>query len=266
MNSTDETTMRDESAIKDRQATLTSQDYWQATWEGASARRGFELFDDVAKHLPRGDGLSFLEVGCAPGGILAEFCARLGYEAHGVDFAADPREIENFLRGEGVRVGEIHRADFLTWRPERRYDIVASFGFIEHFENADEVVDRHFRLARPGGRVVITMPNFARGQKLLHAVFDRENLRLHNTKIMNLGFLRRAAARNRARLVEARYAGGPYAFWVEDDGKLSWLRLRLKWRADALLRGVSRRLPAENSWLSPFLVAVYQTATAEREG
>lgn len=241
-------------------ATLTSQNYWQTTWEGAEARRGFELFDDVAKHLPKTPGLSFFEVGCAPGGILAEFCARLGYEAHGIDYAADPREIENFLRTEGVRVGHVHKADFLTWQPERRYDIVASFGFIEHFENASEVVDRHFEMARPGGHVVITMPNFARGQKLLHWLYDRENLRLHNTKIMNLPFLKAAAQRNGARLVDARFTGGHYAFWVGGEHKLSWLPLRMMWRTDSLLKRVSGSLPeGVNPWFSPFLVAVYQT-------
>jgi 2-polyprenyl-3-methyl-5-hydroxy-6-metoxy-1,4-benzoquinol methylase len=244
-------------------ATLTSQDYWQTQWQGAEARRGFELFDDVAKHLPRAPGQSFFEVGCAPGGILAEFCARLGYEAHGIDYAADPSEIENFLRAEGVRTGRIHRADFLTWQPERLYDVVASFGFIEHFENADEIADRHFQMARPGGYVVITMPNFARGQKLLHWLYDRENLRLHNTKIMNLKFLRRAAERNGARLVEARFAGGQYAFWVGGEHQLSWLPLRMMWRTDSLLQRLKKSLPeGENAWFSPYLMAVYQTKGA----
>jgi 2-polyprenyl-3-methyl-5-hydroxy-6-metoxy-1,4-benzoquinol methylase len=247
-------------------ATLTTQTYWESAWEGKGARRGFELFDEVARHLPPTPGLSFLEVGCAPGGILAEFCARLGYEAHGVDFAADPREVEEFLRAEGVRVGEVHRADFLTWEPGRLYDVVASFGFIEHFENASEVVDRHFRLAREGGHVCITMPNFARGQKLLHWLYDRENLRLHNTSIMNLAFLRAAARRNGAELLAARYAGGQYAFWVEDDRKLSALSKRLMWRTDSALKRLTGALPAAgvNSWLSPFLVAVYRKNAAAR--
>jgi 2-polyprenyl-3-methyl-5-hydroxy-6-metoxy-1,4-benzoquinol methylase len=242
--------------------TLTSQSHWQATWEGAQATRGFELFDDVAKHLPATPGLSFFEVGCAPGGILGEFCARLNYEAHGIDYATDPRRIEDFLRGESVRVGQIHKADFLKWQPERQYDIVASFGFIEHFEDANAVVDRHFELARPGGFVVITMPNFARGQKVLHWLYDRENLRLHNTKIMNLSFLTSAAQRNNARLIEARYAGGQYAFWLGGDQNLSWLSQRLMWRTDSMMKGISKRMSNDgvNSWFSPYLMAVYQTA------
>ncbi|MBA2733269.1 MAG: hypothetical protein H0U54_10310, partial [Acidobacteria bacterium] len=66
--------------------TLTSQTYWQSVWDREHSGRGFELFEDVARHLPPTPGLSFFEVGCAPGGILAEFCLRMGYEAHGVDY------------------------------------------------------------------------------------------------------------------------------------------------------------------------------------
>lgn len=180
------------------------------------------------------------------------------YEANGIDYAADPADIRNFLVSEGSRVGEIYKADFLTWHTSRQYDIVASFGFIEHFENADEVADQHFKLAKPGGYVVIVMPNFASGQRVLHWLFDRENLLRHNTKIMNLSFLKRVAIRNSANLLEARYAGGQYAFWSEDQ-TLSWFATRLMWRIDRLLEKVARALPkGENPLLSPFLFAVYK--------
>lgn len=242
---------------------LTSQSYWQTTWEESQTRDGFELFDDVAKHLPRRPGLSFFEIGCAPGGISAEFCSRLGYESNGIDYAADPRDIERRIRASGAAVGEIRREDFLTWEPERQYDIVASFGFIEHFADPHEVVDRHFKLARPGGYVVITVPNFARGQKVLHWLFDRENLRLHNTKCMSLRFFKEAAQRNGAELLEARYAGGQYDFWVGGDHHLSWLGMRLMWRSTALLERVSRRMPeGVNPWFSPFIISVYRKAEA----
>jgi SAM-dependent methyltransferase len=237
---------------------LAPQEYWEATWEGRRPERGFAYFDELAAHLPRGEGLEFLEVGCAPGGILAEFCGRLGYVAHGIDYASEPAPIESYLRGEGVRVGEIHQGDFLTWEPGRRYDIVASFGFIEHFEEPAAVVDRHFRLARPGGTVVLTMPHYARGQKLLHWLFDRENLRRHNTGCMNLKFLREAAERNGAEIVAARYTGGHFGFWC-DRPRSSWLGTRLRWGTEMLLERLAKRLPGDaNPWLSPDLYAVYR--------
>ena len=243
----------------DQSPTLTTKSHWQETWTQSSPTRGFELFDDLVGHLPTTPGLSFFEIGCAPGGILAEFCVRMNYEANGLDYAVDSHSIESFLRSQGARVGQIFQEDFLKWDPPRQYDIVASFGFIEHFENAAAVVDRHFNFVRPGGLVIITMPHFAHGQKVLHWLYDRKNLRLHNTKIMNLRFLTAAAKRNKAQLLEGRYAGGHYTFWTGGD-QLSWLNERLMWRTDSLFTRLSKKLPPGNNALfSPFLMAVYRT-------
>ena len=134
-----------------------------------------------------GPGKTFLGNRLAPGRILAEFGRRLDYEVHGVDYAADSAAIERYLRGHGCTVGEVVRADVFDWDPGRTYDVVSSFGVVEHFDDPGPPVDRHFELAAPGGRVVIGLPNFARGQHLLHWLFDRENLRRHNLRCMSLG-------------------------------------------------------------------------------
>ncbi|AKT38568.1 class I SAM-dependent methyltransferase [Chondromyces crocatus] len=244
---------------------LTSQDYWKRHWQdyGDDLSEGCELYDDVAPFLPPGEGRSFLEIGCAPGRILADFCGRLGFTAYGLDYTADPEVIENNLRKRGLDVGKIHKADFFTWESEERFDVVASFGFIEHFEDADRVVDRHFELCKPGGTVVIGMPNFGGAQRALHWLLDRKNLLRHNTKIMNLPFLESAAARNGAELVQARYTGGHFHFWVEDDAPV--LAQKAVRRLTGPLRFVANRVvPGEsNPWFSPFLFAIYRVPGAE---
>lgn len=217
------------------------------------------VHSEIAKLLPKKEDLHFLEIGCAPGTILSDFCAEFNYIAHGVEYAADSEDIKTLLRNDGVRIGEIHREDFFNWTPPRQYDIVASFGFIEHFNNADEVLDRHFAICAPGGLVVIVVPNFARGQFLLRWIFDRENLRRHNTKIMNLKFFCDALKRNRATMIEAAFAGGNYGFWREPDTPMAWIKTRLYWRADRALKQIATKLPCDsNKYLSPYLYAVMQ--------
>jgi 2-polyprenyl-3-methyl-5-hydroxy-6-metoxy-1,4-benzoquinol methylase len=241
---------------------LTTRAYWQGYWDSAGEAqnipRGFEYFDEVAKVLPTDPGLSFLEIGCAPGAITAEFCCRQGYEAHGVDYAADPAQIDKYLRSNGVKVGAIHRADFRNWDPGRKYDIVASFGFIEHFERADVIADRHFELVRPGGYVVITLPHFAHGQKVLHWAFNKEILRYHNTRCMNLAFMKGTAKRNRAEILLANYVGGHFRFNIRNVRR-SWLMERVVWRPRPLWDSLNRRFArGSNPWFSPYIVAVFQ--------
>ena len=40
----------------------------------------------------------------------------------------------------------------------RKFDLVTSFGLIEHFDDSAEVIRQHARHVRPGGQVLITFP------------------------------------------------------------------------------------------------------------
>jgi hypothetical protein len=66
--------------------------------------------------------------------------------------------------------------------------VVCSFGLIEHFRGAeiDQVVMIHNKYVRPGGYVVILLPNFTGVQYFWHYLFDRPNLDSHNVGSMNL--------------------------------------------------------------------------------
>lgn len=237
---------------------LVSEGFWRAQWQAQPPPRDFPYFEQVARHLPQTPGASFLEIGCAPGGILVEFCRRLGYVASGVDSACDPAAVEAYLRSQGVAVGRIHGEDVMSWQSEERYDIVASFGFVEHFHDPVPVVDRHFELVRPGGYVVIGLPNFARGQWLLHRLFDRENLRRHNTKGMRLSFLQARATMHAAHIVEVAYIGGHFGFWHGKEQR-SRLREALMNGTVGLLERVAATLPeGANPWFSPYIIGVFR--------
>lgn len=256
----------------DRGGRLTDRSYWERK-QGADRDEPprFDFFEEIARDLPRAPDLTFFEIGCAPGRMLAKFCRELGYEAHGIDYAADAEGIADYLRRHRVRVGAVHHGDFFSWTPLRTYDIVASFGFIEHFDDPAGALDRHFALVRPGGHVVVGVPNFARGQRLLHWLFDRENLRRHNLACMRLGFFRDGGARNHAEIVKLAYTGGHYDLWretarsdrlgVKASDPRVWLsppsaaHLGLRWLAQ-------RRPEAGNPLFSPFIVAIYRAPQA----
>jgi 2-polyprenyl-3-methyl-5-hydroxy-6-metoxy-1,4-benzoquinol methylase len=241
--------------------TLTDASFWQEHWDSEASRHGFLYLDDIAPFLPRGDNLRLLEIGCAPGGILAHICGARGYEANGLDFVCDPTQMEQQLRARGVRVGQVHRADFLNWHPSQRYDIVSSFGFIEHFDDPGALARRHFELVAPGGTVVIGIPNFARGQRVLHQVFDRPQLLRHNTSCMSLRFLRQVAADCSAEVLFASYVGGHFAFWPGHDERPRYLELAMR-RTVRFIQRVARRVPSgTNSLLSPYLVGVFKASS-----
>ena len=67
---------------------------------------------------------------------------------------------EKFLGRKGV-AATIHFGDFRDVELSRQFDMVMSFGLIEHFDYPVLIVKDYARLCAPGGRVALTVPNFA---------------------------------------------------------------------------------------------------------
>lgn len=81
---------------------------------------------------------SVLEIGCFPGKFLSVF-GELGYELNGIDIS--PRvetDLPIWLRDKGYKTGNFINADFFDYADSRKYGVVCSFGFIEHFVNWQE--------------------------------------------------------------------------------------------------------------------------------
>jgi SAM-dependent methyltransferase len=137
-------------------------------------------------HVPPGKGRRYLELGCFPGRFMPLF-GSLGYELNGVDLT--PRtttDLPAWLHSEGFSLGQFHQEDIRTFSRPEAYDVVASFGLIEHFRDWHDVVHRHVQCLKTGGLLILTVPNFANGlQRFLHSTLDRPNYLGHNREPMN---------------------------------------------------------------------------------
>jgi SAM-dependent methyltransferase len=129
--------------------------------------------------------MHFLEIGCAPGKILAWVAQVLRAEVAGVDYSERGLDSARHLfLGLGI-VGDLRCEDiFRTTFKSASFDIVFSAGVIEHFENPSGIVQQHVRLAKPGGKVIITIPNYGGIWGRVQRYFDPENLAIHNLAIM----------------------------------------------------------------------------------
>jgi len=170
----------------------------------------------LQKYIPSVQHGKAMEVGCYPGGYLSVL-GDLGYELNGVDLTPKTKQLHEHLTDAGYQVGRISHADFITFATTEKYQVVTSFGFIEHFENYWEVIMKQAELVAEKGYLVISAPNF-RGffQQAFHRLFDTPNLRRHNLKSMNpeewaamlkgLGF----------EIIFSGYGGGAL-FWMNND-------------------------------------------------
>jgi SAM-dependent methyltransferase len=156
----------------------------------ASDYQNFLVWRRLDMHLPRGSHLRFLEVGAAPGRNLVQFRRRFGYDPYGVEYTdAGMRLMEATLRAHGIPESHAIHADFFAegFQAAHResFDVVGSFGFLEHFGRPKEVVRKHLDLVKPGGTLVITIPNFRYLNYYLKAFYNKSFIPTHNLDLMD---------------------------------------------------------------------------------
>lgn len=159
---------------------------------------------------------SCFEVGCFPGGYLAYFGTK-GLELNGIDLSDRVgTHLVPFYKSKHLPVGNLQHGDFFKFNTATGFDVVCSFGFIEHFEEWQPVVKKHIELLNKGGYLVITAPNF-RGsfQNFFHRNFDLENYQRHYVPSMNPALWQAFLETQGMEIVKTGYFG-ELDFWVEE--------------------------------------------------
>jgi SAM-dependent methyltransferase len=191
---------------------LTDAAYWDGRRPNAVARihPDGHLERYLRNVLPVNPEWSCLEVGVVPGSILLWMAKRFKYRVTGVDLSPEVNNLSDAFRERGADATFVE-ADFLRWRPRRRFEVVFSCGFVEHFRNYREVIRRHWDLVTPGGTMVLSVPSWSPVQRMIRkAVYTKSQYRKitgsHNLAVMNLPALREAVERcPGARVVVVRH-------------------------------------------------------------
>jgi SAM-dependent methyltransferase len=209
-------------------------------------------------HVQQYRGQRLLELGASPGHVSAILCKEARLEPFGVDFSPDADEYLQTMRIAGFPQAKLYRCDIREFYPERLFDVVGSFGLVEHFEDPQPMLDEHVRLLRPGGLCIVIVPNFRGFPHAYHWLFDRPDLRRHNLDTMRLQVFRAFADRHRLIVHELRFVGRLYLWSVDASGGI--IRRQTRRILARLWRDtwhtVGRILPADHPWFAPWLVFV----------
>jgi 2-polyprenyl-3-methyl-5-hydroxy-6-metoxy-1,4-benzoquinol methylase len=182
--------------MSNNQGRKTEQAHWDAAWKLPVRPRLPSMLNvstlNIARLLKKHvrPGVRYIEIGCAPGKMLAWVAGVLKAQVTGLDYSesgiAKCRELFDAL---GLTV-DLHLQDIFKHQlPPASFDVVTSFGIIEHFDDPRPVVQKHLDLLKPGGVALITVPNYGGVYGSLQRWCDAPNLKLHNLEIMNAGAL-----------------------------------------------------------------------------
>lgn len=171
-------------------------DYWEENWSKADSRKEVygarnlpaerlygRLGEVIGGVLPAtiGKGSRFLELGCGGSRYMPFFAKRFGWNVTGLDYTQRGCESAvDILKSEDVQADVVFGDMFDP--PEgllSTFDVVGSFGLVEHFDNTSSCVASCARYLRSGGVLVTMIPNMAGLYGSLFKLVDRRAFDLH---------------------------------------------------------------------------------------
>ena len=163
------------------------------------------MFDSLLQRLEElhGGVGRLLDLGCGPG-YCFERAAKRGWDAHGVDLgewtaaAAAARNLKN------LHVGNLADQSF----PDGHFDAVVSVEVFEHLTDPISELKDSQQVLRPGGLLLLQVPNY----RTLPILLGRDDFRL-NTPPQHLNYftphtLRKLLQENGFRVLQLRTGGG----------------------------------------------------------
>jgi 2-polyprenyl-3-methyl-5-hydroxy-6-metoxy-1,4-benzoquinol methylase len=161
-----------------------------------------------------GGNNSVLEIGSYLGTYISEF-GELGHVLNGIDLHPEnSKALVEWLKSNQYKIGNYYSDDLFSINLKEKFDIVCSFGFIEHFTNYLEIIDYHDRVLRSEGLLMITTPNY-RGfiQKVMHKYLSPNDYALHYIPSMNPKKWAKHLEEKGYEIIFKGYFGG-MSFWI----------------------------------------------------
>ena len=170
-------------------------DYWDENWRRASDAEYQPSLSERDSYFRRRldrafkrsfDGLStdnssLIEIGAGASEWLPYLHNRFGFSVAGLDYSevGCKRARDNLTRTSTP--GSIYRADMFNPPASliQKFDVVVSFGLIEHFSDTPTAVAACSAYAKPGGLLLTFIPNMSGLYGYVYRIYDRKVYDIH---------------------------------------------------------------------------------------
>jgi 2-polyprenyl-3-methyl-5-hydroxy-6-metoxy-1,4-benzoquinol methylase len=219
---------------------LTPKSYWDnnAYNAGTQGKHGLGISRFIPKSFHTVDinyvlrkylkkDMTVLEVGVAPGINIIALANEFDIIPYGMDYSEKGvQQTKQNFKAAGYNPNNVYLGDLFDARfrakHKGKYDVVSSWGLIEHFDNPAEVVRLHAEFLKPGGLLIIEVPNI-RG---VNEFFCRNIDELINHDLMSMEAMTKTFPKN-VRIVYKDYCGGiiNFGLYFSKNKFLEFIRL-----------------------------------------
>lgn len=154
---------------------ITTPDYWENTWKYKNVSDAIDPRNEAPEnhfyqvlhalfvralgaHCPPGARL--IEIGCGGSRWLPYFHRTFGYSVSGIDYTEVGVRLSQLILNKAAVNGRIVQGDLFDPPSDwiEQFDVVVSFGLVEHFRSTSQVVSACARYLRPGGQMITLVP------------------------------------------------------------------------------------------------------------
>ena len=146
---------------------LTDRNFWESFWRSKKGlifkiKENYVFGHQLAYIVNKAKAKSAIELGGFPGYYSIYFKKHLKLDTTLFDYFISKPIISELLQENELKEDDITiiEADLFNYQPQQQYDLVSSFGLIEHFTDTKNIIARHLSFLIPGGNLFITLPNF----------------------------------------------------------------------------------------------------------
>ncbi len=173
-----------------------SQAYWTGVWENSGLSPAIDLRSKDLHFFPQRAihklfkkalegrntrGMKLLEIGCGNSAWLPYLKNEFGFDVYGIDYSEEGCEqAKKILEREGVD-GTIYCTDAFTPAEDllSEFDVVCSFGVVEHFNDTAKTLHAFSGYLRKGGLLITAIPNMCGINGWMHKVMNRQLYDIH---------------------------------------------------------------------------------------
>jgi SAM-dependent methyltransferase len=181
---------------------LSDKDFWDNEWKDVTKynRIDFDsksirqylrnyperqVFNYLKPFLKNIEG-SVFEFGCGNSRWLPFFAKYYGLRASGVDYSKKGCELAEIrLKDEGITDYKIHEGDFFKFKTKEGFNIVMSFGVVEHFSDMSQLIKLFSKILCDDGLMITMIPKFSGFWGKIYKAVAYDIYKIHNCATMD---------------------------------------------------------------------------------
>ena len=240
---------------------LTDRDFWVNYWENKknliiSVKNNFPFTDELVQIIQEKNIHNFLEIGGFSGYYSVWISKNFKIKSSLLDYFILP-DITRQLEKENQLTESIQLLELDLFDPEHtpteKFDLVFSNGLIEHFENTEEIIQKHVDYLQEKGNLLITLPNFRGYNGLFQRMFDQDNLDKHFLPCMDLNYLKKIGEQLNLSGVEVHY-GGEFTIWLENSNEKPFWKRWMRFICWFPFKVLFKIIPTKGKFFSPYII------------